>query len=213
MRAFGSRCRKRRTSSSINVVFPAPPGPVKPITLAARCSSFDVRRLRSTSDVLFLSQSRPRSRSVRARVRDPHCDLDRPSLCAACRNASARNRPSRSATCRRRKSYRRPCVFIRRASSCVIVPPPPPKTAMSSAPWRLQLPNDFGKKIDVPAVVTGNADGRDILLDRRADDIADIAMKPEINDLDPVPDEFEIDRVDRAVVPVADRDSGENADR
>ena len=37
-RVLRSRWRKRKTSSSINVVLPAPPGPVKPIT-------FDVRFL------------------------------------------------------------------------------------------------------------------------------------------------------------------------
>ena len=76
-----------------------------------------------------------------------------------------------------------------------------------------QLPNDFGKKIDVPAVVAGDADGRDIFLNRRAHDVADITMKAEINDFDPVPDEFEIDRIDRAVVSIADRDGGQNANR
>ena len=75
----------------------------------------------------------------------------------------------------------------------------------------LQLPNDFGEKIDVSAVVTGNADGRDILLNRRAHNVADITMKAEINDLDAVPDKFEIDRIDRAVVPVANRDGGKDA--
>ena len=77
----------------------------------------------------------------------------------------------------------------------------------------LQLPNDFGKKINVSAVVTGNADGRDIFLDRRAHNIADITMKAEIHDLDAVPDKFEIDRIDRAVVSIANRDGGKNANR
>jgi hypothetical protein len=36
-------------------------------------------------------------------------------------------------------------------------------------------------------------------------------MVTEINDFDPMPDELEIDCVDRAIVPVADRHSGENA--
>ena len=36
-------------------------------------------------------------------------------------------------------------------------------------------------------------------------------MEPEVNDFDPVPDELEIDRVDRAVVAIAKRNGGENA--
>ena len=74
-----------------------------------------------------------------------------------------------------------------------------------------QLANDFGKEIDVPAVVTGNADGAHVLLNGGAHDVADITMKAEINDLDAVPDEFEIDRVDRAVVSIANRDGCENS--
>ena len=45
-------------------------------------------------------------------------------------------------------------------------------------PFLLQLPNDFGKELDVAAVVTGNADGRDVLLNGGAYDVANIAMKP-----------------------------------
>ena len=102
---------------------------------------------------------------------------------------------------------------ITRWSSCVIVPPPPPKTAMSSAPAFAKLLHHFGEELDVPAVVTGDADGPHILLDRGAHDVLRIAMIAEINHFDPMPDELEIDRIDRAVVPVADRDGGEDADR
>ena len=77
----------------------------------------------------------------------------------------------------------------------------------------LQLLHHFGEKLDVPAVVTGDTDRRDILLDRRAHDVLHVTMKPEIHDLDAVPDELEIDRVDRAVVTIANRNGGENADR
>jgi hypothetical protein len=38
-------------------------------------------------------------------------------------------------------------------------------------------------------------------------------MIAEINHLDPVPDEFQIDRVDCAIVPVANRDSGQDSNR
>ena len=51
-----------------------------------------------------------------------------------------------------------------------------------------QLPDDFGKEIDVSPVVTGNADGRDIFLDGGAYDVARITMKSQVNDLDAVPD-------------------------
>ena len=40
-----------------------------------------------------------------------------------------------------------------------------------------------------------------------------VTMKTEVNDFDPVPDEFEVDRVDRAVMPVANRHRGENSNR
>ena len=76
-----------------------------------------------------------------------------------------------------------------------------------------QLPDDFGKEIDVSPVVTGNADGRDIFLDGGAHDVARITMKAEVNDLDAVPDELEVDRVDGAVVAIADRNGGENTNR
>jgi hypothetical protein len=38
-------------------------------------------------------------------------------------------------------------------------------------------------------------------------------MIAEIHDLDSVPDKLEVDRVDGAIVPIANRDSGENSDR
>ncbi len=71
-----------------------------------------------------------------------------------------------------------------------------------------QLPNDVSKKFDVTAVVTGNANGGDVLLNRRPNDIADVAMEAEIDNLDAVSNELEIDRVDRAVVSVTNRDGG-----
>jgi hypothetical protein len=75
-----------------------------------------------------------------------------------------------------------------------------------------QVPNDLGEKINVPTVVTGNSDGGDILLNRRAHDVPDIAMKPEIDHLNAMPDKFEIDRIDGTVVSIANRDGRENAD-
>ena len=75
------------------------------------------------------------------------------------------------------------------------------------------MPNDFGEEIDVSSVVAGNADGRDIFLDGGAHDVARITMKAEVNDLDTVPDELQVDRVDGAVVAIADRNGGENTNR
>jgi hypothetical protein len=65
----------------------------------------------------------------------------------------------------------------------------------------------------VSAVVTRNADGRDVLLNGGADDIADVTMKSEIYDFDSVPDEFEIDGVDGTVVPVTNWNRSENTNR
>src|SRR6059058_6587261 len=77
----------------------------------------------------------------------------------------------------------------------------------------LQLANDIGKKIDVTAVVTGNADRSHVLLDSRAHNIADITMKSEVNDFDSMPDKFEINGVNGAVVSIADRNRSKNANR
>ena len=80
-------------------------------------------------------------------------------------------------------------------------------------PAFLQLFNDLGKKLDVSAVVARNADRAHVFLNGRAHDVLRVAMIPEINDLDAVADELKIDRVDRAVMPVANRDSSEDSDR
>jgi hypothetical protein len=71
----------------------------------------------------------------------------------------------------------------------------------------------FREKLDVTTVVTGDTDRANVFLDRRTHDVANGSMISQINDLDPVPDELEIDRVDRAVMPIANRDGGQNSDR
>src|SRR5207247_5989756 len=76
-----------------------------------------------------------------------------------------------------------------------------------------QKVDNFCEKFHVPTVITGNADGAYVFLDRCAHDITDRAVIAEINDLNPVPDEFEIDRVYRAIVSIAYRNSSENSDR
>ena len=68
-----------------------------------------------------------------------------------------------------------------------------------------QKANNFGKELDVAAVVTRDADGAHVLLDCSAYDIAYRAMITKVNDFNPVPDEFQVNRVDRAVMPVANR--------
>src|ERR1041384_7205145 len=64
----------------------------------------------------------------------------------------------------------------------------------------------------MPAVVAGEADGADIFLDGGADDVACGAMEAEVDDLDAVADELQVDGLDRAVVPVANRDGGQEAE-
>ena len=81
---------------------------------------------------------------------------------------------------------------------------------MSPAPLPAEQLDHLGEELDVPAVVAGDADGAHVLLDRGADDVARGAVVAEVDHLDAVADQFEVDRVDGAVVPVADRDGGED---
>ena len=69
------------------------------------------------------------------------------------------------------------------------------------------------EKFDVPAVVTRDANRPHVFLDGGTDDVGYRAMIAEINDFNPVPDELQIDCIDRAVMPVANRDSGEDTNR
>ena len=64
----------------------------------------------------------------------------------------------------------------------------------------------------MPTVVAGNSDGADILLYGRSNDVAGGSVEPQIDNLQPFANEFEIDGIDRTVVPVADRDSSEKPD-
>src|SRR5262245_43548624 len=73
--------------------------------------------------------------------------------------------------------------------------------------------DNLRKEFDVPAVVTRDADGTHVLLNGRAHDITNRTMITKINDLDPVPDEFQVDSIDRAVMPVANGDRGQNSNR
>src|SRR5205807_1490812 len=68
-----------------------------------------------------------------------------------------------------------------------------------------QLPDDFSEEVDVSAVIAGNSNRAHIFLNGSAHDIFYIAMKTEINDLDAMADKLEVDGVDRAIVPIANR--------
>src|SRR6266568_4051637 len=74
-----------------------------------------------------------------------------------------------------------------------------------------QKSDDFREEFDVPAVVTRDANGAHVLLNGSAHDIANGTMIAKINDLNAVPDEFQVDRIDRAVMPVANRDRCQNS--
>ena len=76
-----------------------------------------------------------------------------------------------------------------------------------------QLFHHVGEKLDVPPVVTRNADCAHVLLDGGAHDVADRSMISKIDDLDPLADKLEIDRVDGAVVSITNRNRGQNTNR
>ena len=68
-----------------------------------------------------------------------------------------------------------------------------------------------GENLAGATIVTGLAVGADVFLDGRPHDVAGGAMVAEVNDLDAVTDQFEVDRVDGAVMAIADRHGGKNA--
>jgi len=70
--------------------------------------------------------------------------------------------------------------------------------------------DNFREELDVPTVITRNTNCADVLLDGGTHNIADRTMIAEIYHLNPVPDKLEIDRIDRAVVPIANRHSRKN---
>src|SRR6266403_4357935 len=80
-------------------------------------------------------------------------------------------------------------------------------------PLLSQLANDIGKKIDVTAVVTGNSDRSHVFLNCGTHDITDITMKSQVNDVDSVADKFEINGVNRAVMPITNWDRRKNSNR
>jgi hypothetical protein len=60
----------------------------------------------------------------------------------------------------------------------------------------------------MPTVITRDADRPHIFLDSSAHDVVRRAMIAQIDDFNPVTDQVEVDRIDRAIVSVTDRDSG-----
>ena len=62
--------------------------------------------------------------------------------------------------------------------------------------------------VDLKGVVAGNADRAHVFLDCGADNIADRPMITEIDDFDSVTNKLQVDRIDRAVMPVANRNGG-----
>ena len=72
--------------------------------------------------------------------------------------------------------------------------------------------DNSSEKLDVPTVITRNTTRADVLLDCRANDVSHRPVIPKVNHFDPMPDEFQVDRVDRAVVPVTNRDGGQDSD-
>src|SRR4030095_10238338 len=76
-----------------------------------------------------------------------------------------------------------------------------------------QKSDNFREELDVSPIVTRNPDGAHILLNGCTHNVTDRTVITEINDLDAVPDELQIDCIDRAVMPVANRDSGKDTNR
>ena len=69
----------------------------------------------------------------------------------------------------------------------------------------------LAEELEVAAVVRRETDGLHVLLDGRADNVAHGAMVTEVNDLDTVPDQFEVDGNDGAVVAVTNRNGSKDA--
>src|SRR5437763_6777372 len=63
------------------------------------------------------------------------------------------------------------------------------------------------EKFDVSAVITGNANSANVLLNCRANDVSDRPMITKVNHFDAMPNEFQVDRVDGTIVSVTNRDS------
>ena len=63
------------------------------------------------------------------------------------------------------------------------------------------------------AVVTRDADRRYVLLNSSTDDITDIPMETQVDHFDAVPNEFQINGVNRTIMAVANWDRREHANR
>src|SRR5262249_17892478 len=83
---------------------------------------------------------------------------------------------------------------------------------ISSAPLAKQR-DYFREEFDVPTVVTGESHRTDVFLDGCPGNVARRTVITEVNDFHSMAHEFQIDGVDRAVVPIADGDGSEDANR
>src|SRR4051794_11711330 len=69
------------------------------------------------------------------------------------------------------------------------------------------------EEFDVSTVITRDANGPYVFLDGGTDDVGYGSVIAEINHFDPVPDKFQVDRVDRAIVAITNGDRGQNSNR
>jgi hypothetical protein len=67
------------------------------------------------------------------------------------------------------------------------------------------------EEFDVSTVVTRDTNRPHIFLNGGTDDVGYWPVIAEINHFNPVADEFQVDRVDRAIVAIANRDGSENS--
>jgi hypothetical protein len=71
--------------------------------------------------------------------------------------------------------------------------------------------DDGCEEFDVSTVITRDANGPHVFLDGGTDDVGYRPMIAEINHFDPVPDKFQVDGVDRAIVAIANGYRGQNS--
>src|SRR5262249_48836064 len=80
-------------------------------------------------------------------------------------------------------------------------------------PRSFQTIDNLTKKFLMPAVVTGDPHRNHIFLDRRTHNVLRRTVISKINDFNAEADKFDIDRVDRTIVPVTNGDGRQNSDR
>src|SRR5881394_1579632 len=210
---FGFRFRKRNTSSSISVVLPAPPGPMKPITLA-----FSILDFRFSIFLFGVGRSTFAARVCVLDSTQPVCEF----LVGRFWARSFRTRFAVTLMnkfhhffegCAGEKNFLHAFAFH---DFGVVMRNGAPAAAENLdvvGPFFAEKIHNLSKKLDVSAVITGDADGAHVFLDRRAHDVTNRAVITEVNHFNAMPDEFQVDCIDRAIVPVANWDSGQNSNR